>query len=661
MHLLFLRDALMAVGLTVAAGLPSQAQTTTEPTFWAGLEADQPAQAHAYLRVFPQGPHAAELRARLAGPPAALAPAEAVTLAAALQRRLAVPEALAAQDAGSGEACQLTPRDILVVEELGGPEARPVLRVRVLTSHPGSCRAATLADLPFAAAQPMLEGFARGLQARRIRAEATPAELAAWQRQPGPADLQADVEYARSWPDSPLTELVLARLLGVMRAQAVPPPAPAAPNPAQGALEIAFWQSAERQDTEAAYQAYLARFPDGVFAPLAMAALQRLAPPPAVAPPEPTLSPEQAEAALQLGRDQWLAVQRALAGRGYPIGEADGFPGPRTRQAIQQFQRGMQWPDSGFLDAQQLAALQDRVGKTPEQTEATLQLGRDQWLAIQRALQALDYNVGEPDGFTGPRTRQAIQQFQRARQWPETGFLDAQQMAALQEQAADPMRRRAQLDQQAWAQVRDSTDAAAVQNYLRRFPNGAFAEAARARLEELRNGPGGKPAALGATTTGTLNYNDGARYVGALRDGKPNGRGVLTLANGERYEGDMVDGNRNGRGSTTWTNGDRYEGDYRNNVRHGRGTYTWADGGRFVGDYRDNERHGRGVNVWANGDRYDGDYRNGARTGRGLYIWANGNRYEGEWRDNRRNGRGVFTWANGQRSEGEWRDDQMVQ
>ncbi|WP_284617463.1 hypothetical protein [Aquabacterium humicola] len=49
------------------------------------------------------------------------------------------------------------------------------------------------------------------------------------------------------------------------------PPSAAAPT----ALEAEYWRSAERVGTADAYQAYLARFPEGFFAPLARAALAK--------------------------------------------------------------------------------------------------------------------------------------------------------------------------------------------------------------------------------------------------------------------------------------------------------------------------------------------------------------------------------------------------
>ena len=108
-----------------------------------------------------------------------------------------------------------------------------------------------------------------------------------------------------------------------------------------------------------------------------------------------------------------------------------------------------------------------------------------------------------------------------------------------------------------------------------------------------------------------------------------------------------------------YSNGDRYRGEIRNGQRHGRGVYTWTDGASYDGEWRDGDFHGRGVRTWANGNRYEGDFVNDKRTGRGVMTWPNGNRYEGDFVRDKRTGRGVFTWPNGHRYAGDFVDGQF--
>lgn len=82
-----------------------------------------------------------------------------------------------------------------------------------------------------------------------------------------------------------LTTLLSAPLLAAAAAFAQTP----------GDVELELWRAAARIDTPAAYQAYLAAYPDGAFAPMARAALAKAAPaaaPPAEgAPARPALVP----------------------------------------------------------------------------------------------------------------------------------------------------------------------------------------------------------------------------------------------------------------------------------------------------------------------------------------------------------------------------------
>ena len=116
-------------------------------------------------------------------------------------------------------------------------------------------------------------------------------------------------------------------------------------------IELTFWESAERQDTAAGYEAYLSQFPSGTFAPLARVRLNSLqadaapagrpAPGPAeaavamVAPPVPAPpTPESVEQEIGLDRDGRRDVQRWLQALGHDPRGIDGMFGPGSRAAI---------------------------------------------------------------------------------------------------------------------------------------------------------------------------------------------------------------------------------------------------------------------------------------------------------------------------------------
>lgn len=125
----------------------------------------------------------------------------------------------------------------------------------------------------------------------------------------------------------------------------------AAPDATQA--EMLFWQSISGSSRPAEFEAYLSRWPEGVFAPLARARLAALAPaarpatPPAPAPPP--------------SREAIAEAQRALGALGLDPGPADGMAGPRSRAALRAYQRATGEAVDGELDE----ALQQRLRQDP--------------------------------------------------------------------------------------------------------------------------------------------------------------------------------------------------------------------------------------------------------------------------------------------------------
>jgi peptidoglycan hydrolase-like protein with peptidoglycan-binding domain len=141
-----------------------------------------------------------------------------------------------------------------------------------------------------------------------------------------------------------------------------PPPASVAlPPPVGGAdaTEMLFWQSIQVQGQPAELEAYLARWPTGIFAPIARARLAALAAP----PPPPRSLPAVPPAPL--GRDGVIAVQRELARLGLDPGPADGAAGPRTAAAVRAFQSATGLPVDGEATEPVLQRLRD--GSAPGQ------------------------------------------------------------------------------------------------------------------------------------------------------------------------------------------------------------------------------------------------------------------------------------------------------
>ena len=98
------------------------------------------------------------------------------------------------------------------------------------------------------------------------------------------------------------------------------------------------------------------------------------------------------------------------------------------------------------------------------------------------------------------------------------------------------------------------------------------------------------------------------KYQGQVKDGKPNGLGILIYPNliippylsGTKYIGSWKDGKQNGQGTQTFSNGGKYVGEWKDGKENGQGTYTFSDGGsKYVGEWKDGK-------MW-NGTSYDKD------------------------------------------------------
>ena len=89
-------------------------------------------------------------------------------------------------------------------------------------------------------------------------------------------------------------------------------------------------------------------------------------------------------------------------------------------------------------------------------------------------------------------------------------------------------------------------------------------------------------------------YKDGDekknyKYVGEIKNGKPNGQGKWTLPNGNKYEGECKDGKQNGQGTYSFSNGMKYIGKFRTAKYNGQGILTLPDGRKVIGEFREDK------------------------------------------------------------------------
>ena len=87
------------------------------------------------------------------------------------------------------------------------------------------------------------------------------------------------------------------------------------------------------------------------------------------------------------------------------------------------------------------------------------------------------------------------------------------------------------------------------------------------------------------------------KFQGQVKDGIPNGVGILDYPDGDFYLGEWKNGQFHGQGTFTYTNGMKYEGEWKNGKPNGKGTETYSNGDKFLGEMKDG--------IWWNGTTYD--------------------------------------------------------
>lgn len=237
--------------------------------------------------------------------------------------------------------------------------------------------------------------------------------------------------------------------------------------PANGAVvqdqDRAAWGVALDADTVASYQAYLAAWPNGDYASQAQEALNRL-----------LNTPERIEQALNLSRDERRSIQRDLTILGFNPRGIDGIFGAGTRGAVRAWQGVNSLAQTGFLNRDQVFSLAQQGANRAAQLEAE---ARARQQAEERRDRAFWRDTGSGQDETGLRAY--LQNF------PDGIFSNIAQQR-LDQIEADRRSAAQARDRAAWDIAVHADTIPAYGGYLNDFPNGAFADQARARIEQLR-------------------------------------------------------------------------------------------------------------------------------------------------------------------------------
>lgn len=122
------------------------------------------------------------------------------------------------------------------------------------------------------------------------------------------------------------------------------------------------------------------------------------------------------------------------------------------------------------------------AARTPEQEEQALGLSRGERRNIQQDLTDLGFNTRGIDGLFGNGTRGAIRNWQQRERLTRSGYLNADQVALLRRQGDAARVQIRSNDRSYWAQTGANGTERGLQLYLQRYPNGQYANRARAEL-----------------------------------------------------------------------------------------------------------------------------------------------------------------------------------
>ena len=126
------------------------------------------------------------------------------------------------------------------------------------------------------------------------------------------------------------------------------------------ARDRAAWDIARQADTPEAYRRYLEEFPQGAFAAPAQERIEALtgpAPQPEGPDPEIEADARAAEVALGLPRMMRVLIEQRLDALGHDPGATDGQFDADTRRAIRRYQRASDLPATGYLSEQVVSRL----------------------------------------------------------------------------------------------------------------------------------------------------------------------------------------------------------------------------------------------------------------------------------------------------------------
>ena len=155
-----------------------------------------------------------------------------------------------------------------------------------------------------------------------------------------------------------------------------------------------------------------------------------------------------------------------------------------------------------------------------------------------------------------------------------------------------------------------------------------------------------------------IQYADGSIYIGTLKDGSRDGKGIYYFSQREVYGGDWKDDQFEGHGIYIYDNGDIYEGNLKAGLKQGKGIYYYTNGNKYDGEWLENQKNGFGIFYFNNGsEKFEGFWSKNEKAGPGVYYFASGDKFEGNWKNGLKSGKGIVYFSDNSSFEGIWEDN----
>lgn len=229
----------------------------------------------------------------------------------------------------------------------------------------------------------------------------------------------------------------------------------------------ALWAKVSARSDLQGYEDYLSAFPNGLYADQARAQITEIK-------AEPMRAERLAEEALNLSRDQRREIQRDLTLLEYEPRGIDGIFGPGSRAAIRRWQEANAFEVTSYLTREQITRLGAQADRRAAELEEEARQRQAEQERQDRAYWQETGALGDAAGFRAYLSR-----------YPDGVYAEVAQerLAAIE---AEARQQAAAQDRAAWDTAANADSIEAYQDYLRAFPQGAFADEAAGRIEALQ-------------------------------------------------------------------------------------------------------------------------------------------------------------------------------